>query len=305
MQILTWRKIKNAETCGLHCTSLWSTSVGMFLHSNCWKDWQSCGLWPYWGNIRISSVCNVSSAKDLAVQRFSDLISQDPSVLQTAMPEMLSKEEDEVIAPLFWAGAFGNRLWTGFITGRTPPPGFIISSSSKDALQFHDLVDCMIWSSTLNLLAVPVEESSHPVFDSLVLLLGVEYPLPVLGGLLQLAKSVWSASASCHLVSREADKLYQMPSWDFSSYVSILYLIHWWWLLPITGQDLDCHTPHYLIGKGKRLICWREICSHHHPSVLGWQTIRRSWSDTSSVYGMWLFFYRTYLTTEEVWQMPF
>lgn len=112
------------------------------------------------------------------------------------------------------------------------------SSSSDTSAQFHNLVNHMVF--TLTLTAVPVEETSHPAFDVHGVTSRSRISLLILVDLPQLAKFMWSALASCQPVSKKAEKLYQISSERFSYFHTCLIdVTHWWWLLSVTGQDLD------------------------------------------------------------------
>lgn len=99
-----------------------------------------------------------------------------------------------------------------------------VSFPLEDATQFHDLVDHVM--STLNLPAVPVEETLHPVFDIIWATLRSRLSLRILDGLLQPVKFMWTMPASCQPTSKKADKLYQIPLRGFPTFTPTLSLSH-------------------------------------------------------------------------------
>lgn len=110
------------------------------------------------------------------------------------VPDTLSEEEDEETPPLLdqeqMDTDFHPHLFPDKHVGVT-----FASSCFEDALQLHDLVDCMV--PTLNLPLVAVEEVSHPVLDILV--------TTSMNRMLQSAQTVWSIPATCQPISKKTN----------------------------------------------------------------------------------------------------
>lgn len=135
----------------------------------------------------------------------SDQVPPDPSVAYTVVSDMLFEEKDEETAPLFDQ----EQMDTDFHPHLLPDEHVGVtsaSSHSEDALQWNELVDCMV--VTLHLPLVAVEEISHAVFYILVATSMNRMLLPILNGLLQPAKTVLSIPAFCQPISKKTKKQY-------------------------------------------------------------------------------------------------